>query len=510
MKNSGRYTSLILLSTLTFSGCQENNSRSNDRPNIILILADDLGYGELGCYGQEKIETPNIDALSEKGVRFTQHYSGSAVSAPSRCSLLSGLHPGHMSIRGNHEWGSRGDVWNYRSMINDSTLEGQYPMPDSVTIATLLKHAGYKTGMVGKWGLGAPHSNSVPNKMRFDYFCGYNCQRIAHTYYPVHLWENDHRILLGNDTVKPHLGLAEGSDPNSPDSYSNFSLSTYAPDVMQEKMLSFIEENKSEPFFMYWASPIPHLPLQAPQRWVDYYHDKFGDEDPLINASYYPHRYPRAAYAAMISYLDEQVGELLTKLKELGIYENSIIIFTSDNGPTYIEADVQWFESAGILKTDSKTNKGYLNEGGIRVPMIVSWPAEIKNSFESDHISAFWDIMPTLTEIAGTMTPDNNDGISFLPELLGQKQNKHDHLYWEFSGYSGQQALRMGPWKAIRKNIKKGNLDIELYNLETDILEENNIAKQKPDLMDQIDSIFRTEHTISPIERFRFDIFGEE
>jgi arylsulfatase len=279
---------------------------------------------------------------------------------------------------------------------------------------------------------------------------------------------------------------------------------------MQEKMLSFIEENKSEPFFMYWASPIPHLPLQAPQRWVDYYHDKFGDEDPLINASYYPHRYPRAAYAAMISYLDEQVGELLTKLKELGIYENSIIIFTSDNGPTYIDADVQWFESAGILKTDSKTNKGYLNEGGIRVPMIVSWPAEIKNSFESDHISAFWDIMPTLTEIAGTMTPDNNDGISFLPELLGQKQNKHDHLYWEFSGYSGQQALRMGPWKAIRKNIKKGNLDIELYNLETDILEENNIAKQKPDLMDQIDSIFRTEHTISPIERFRFDIFGEE
>lgn len=511
MNKYSRYSSLFMASSLFITGCQqgpkkEGKTVEDTPPNIIYILADDLGYGELGCYGQQKIETPNIDKLAENGIRFTQHYSGSAVCAPARCNLLTGLHPGHAYIRGNHEWGSRGKVWDYQEMIKDSTLEGQLPLPDStITIANLMKDAGYVTGMAGKWGLGAPHTNSIPNRMGFDFFVGYNCQRIAHTYYPVHLYKNENRIYLDNDTVKPHLGLEKGADPNDPASYNRFNLVDYAPDLMQEEVLGFIEENKEKPFFMYYATPIPHLPLQAPQRWVDYYVKKFGEEEPLVKASYYPHQYPRAAYAAMISYLDEQVGEIVAKLKELGIYENTLIIFTSDNGPTYIDADVQWFESAKPLNTDPKKNKGYLYEGGIRVPMIASWPAKIEPGIETDHISAFWDVMPTLCELAQTPVPDQTDGISFAPVLQGKEQKMHDHLYWEFAGYGGQQAVRMGPWKAIRKNIKNGNLDIELYNLDDDLLEENNVAEEFPEIVEKMEEIMRKEHRPSAIERFRLE-----
>jgi len=477
---------LFLGITIILFSCQDKKKEESKLPNIIYILADDLGYGELGCYGQQKIETPNIDKLAETGMRFTQHYSGSPVCAPARCNLLTGVHPGHAFIRGNHEWGSRGDVWNYKAMISDSTLEGQYPMPDTtVTIAKLLQDAGYATGMVGKWGLGAPHTNSIPNKMGFDYFCGYNCQRIAHTYYPVFLYENQHRIYLDNDTIKPHLGLEKDVDSSDIASYSRFTLNDYAPDIMHTKALNFITENKDKPFFMYYASPLPHLPLQAPQKWVDYYVEKFGDGEPLVKAGYYPHRYPRAAYAGMISCLDEQVGELVSKLKELNIYENTIIIFTSDNGPTYLDADTKWFESAKPFQTETGRTKGYLYEGGIRVPMIVSWPEKIKAGTETNHISAFWDVMPTLCDIVNTETPEFTDGISFLPVLSDEEQPTHKYLYWEFAGYNGQQAVRMGSWKAIRKNIKKGNLEIELYNLDTDIREENNVAADFPEIIEK-------------------------
>lgn len=504
-------THIFLILTVILFSCQEKKIEDSKLPNIIYILADDLGYGELGCYGQQKIETPNIDKLAETGMRFTQHYSGSPVCAPARYNLLTGLHPGHAFIRGNHEWGSRGDVWSYEAMINDSTLEGQYPMPDStITIANLLKDAGYVTGMSGKWGLGAPHTNSIPNKMGFDFFIGYNCQRIAHTYYPVHLYKNEARMYLNNDTVKPHLGLEKNADPNDITSYTKFNLNEYAPDVMQKEVLSFIEENKDKQFFMYYATPIPHLPLQAPQKWVDYYVNKFGDEEPLVKASYYPNRYPRAAYAAMISYLDEQVGELVAKLKELGIYENTLIIFTSDNGPTYIDADTKWFESAKPFQTETSRTKGHLYEGGIRVPMIASWPDKIERGTETNHISAFWDVMPTFCDIAGTKTPDFTDGISFLPVLEGKEQQAHEYLYWEFAGYGGQQAVRKGPWKAIRKDIRKGNLEIELYNLDTDIREENNVAAQHPDIVKNMEEIMKKEHTPSTIERFKLVGLGDE
>lgn len=491
--------------------CNQQNKENPEPPNIIYILADDLGYGELGCYGQEKIETPNIDKLAETGLKFTQHYAGSAVCAPSRCMLLTGMHPGHAFVRSNHEWGSRGDVWSYVAMIQDSTLEGQYPMPDTtITIAQLLKDGGYATGMIGKWGLGAPQTHSIPNKMGFDFFSGYNCQRMAHTYYPVFLYENEHRVYLNNDTVKPHINsIEEGADPNDIASYAKFNLNEYAPDVMHKEALNFIEKNKDQPFFLYYATPIPHLPLQAPKRWIDYYVNKFGDEEPLEKVYYYPQRYPHAAYAAMISYLDEQVGEIVAKLKELGIYENTLIVFTSDNGPTYIEADVEWFKSAGSLNVDRERLKGYLYEGGIRVPFIASWPEKIEKATVTDHISAFWDVMPTFCDLADVPTPEFTDGISFLPVLLGEEQITHKHLYWEFPSYGGQQAVRIGKWKGLRTDIKKGNTEIELYDLEKDIKEEHNLAKQHPEIVKKIDEIMKKEHTQSSIERFKMEAIGD-
>ena len=496
---------IIIVSVFLLSACQDKKQEATQTPpNIIYILADDMGYGELGCYGQDKIETPNIDKLSESGMLFTQHYSGSPVCAPARCNLLTGQHPGHAFVRGNHEWGSRGEVWNYRAMINDSTLEGQYPMPDStITIAKLLQDAGYATAMVGKWGLGAPHTNSIPTKMGFDYFCGYNCQRIAHTYYPVFLYENEHRLYLDNDTVKPHKGLKKGSDINDADSYKEFRLNDYAPDIMHTKALNFIKENKDHPFFLYYASPIPHLPLQAPEDWLKYYKEKFGNETPLAKASYYPNQFPRAAYAAMISYLDEQVGNIVKELKELGLYENTLIIFTSDNGPTYIDADVEWFSSANPFQTKTGRTKGYLYEGGIRVPMIASWPKVIPAASQTNHISAFWDVMPTLCNIAGIKAPVYTDGISFLPTLEGNIQKQKDYYYWEFAGYNGQQAVRMGKWKGIRKDIKKGNLDIELYDLDNDIKEEHNLADKHPTIIKKIEDIMMREHHTASVDRFK-------
>ena len=239
-------------------------------PNIIYILADDLGYGDLGVYGQEKIETPNIDALARDGMRFTQHYAGAPVCAPSRCVLLTGQHSGHAYVRGNDEWKARGNVWDYRAMFNDSTLEGQRPLPaTTVTLPKLLKSVGYTTGMTGKWGLGAPHTASIPTTMGFDRFYGYNCQRQAHTYYPLHLYEDEHRVYLPNDTVPPRTQLPEGADPYEEANYAPFTLTAYAPDRMFEKITEFVADRTNQPFFLYWATPLPHMPLQAPDRWVD-------------------------------------------------------------------------------------------------------------------------------------------------------------------------------------------------------------------------------------------------
>ncbi len=503
---------LFFFIAITLFNCNENPIQEIVKPNIIYILADDLGYGELGVYGQKIIETPNIDALAKNGMRFTQHYSGAPVCAPARCVLMTGLHTGHAHVRGNDEWKSRGAVWDYEAMFNDPFLEGQRPLPDSVvTIAELLQSAGYQTGAVGKWGLGAPTTEGVPNKQGFDFFYGYNCQRQAHTYYPMHLWRNEERDLLDNKMVRPHANLQDGADPDDPQSYADFQLSEYAPDLMHKEALSFIDRNNNKPFFLYYASPIPHLPLQAPQRWVDYYKNKLGEEDPYYGKSYFPNFTPHATYAAMISYLDEQVGDLVTKLKEMGVYENTLIIFTSDNGPTYTGgADTPFFNSASPFKTEKGRGKGSVYEGGIRVPMIASWPGEIVPGSETDHISSFYDVMPTFCEIANISVPNNIDGISFLPTLLRINQNQiHEYLYWEFPEYNGQQALRMGKWKAVRKNIKDGNMLIELYNLENDIQEENNVAENHPDVIAKIEKILIKEHVPASIDRFKMTALGD-
>ncbi|MCU4177588.1 arylsulfatase [Carboxylicivirga sp. N1Y90] len=501
----------LLIVSVFISAC--NETEIDQKPNIIYILADDLGYGELGCYGQDKIETPNIDKLAAGGMLFTNHYSGAPVCAPSRCVLLTGLHTGHAIIRSNDEWADRGDVWSYDAMIEDSTLEGQRPMPDNtLTIAQLLKSAGYKTAMTGKWGLGAPQTNSTPTNMGFDFFCGYNCQRIAHTYYPVHLYKNNTRIYLGNDTVAPHEKLDVQSDPYAAESYERYNLQSYAPDRSFDEMMDFIASYEGEPFFWYWATPIPHMPLQAPQKWVNYYQNKFGDEEPYMgDKGYYPHRYPKAAYAAMISYLDEKVGELVQTLKENGTYDNTLIIFTSDNGPTYNGGtESEWFNSAGPFRSAYGYGKGFLHEGGIRVPMIASWPKKIKAGSQSDHISAFWDVLPTLCDISGTQIPADIDGISFLPTLLNNgDQKEHDYLYWEFPSYGGQQAVRMGPWKALRKNILKGNLDIELYNLDDDPQEKSNVAKHFPEVFNQMSKILREAHSEADNSKFRMKALGD-
>ena len=499
---------------LALGGCAQEETKPSRPPSILYILADDLGYGELGSYGQQQIETPNIDSLASSGMRFTQHYSGSPVCAPSRCVLLTGKHTGHAHIRGNDEWAERGDVWSFAAAFEDPNLEGQRPLPAGTqTVGRLLQTAGYTTGIVGKWGLGAPLTEGIPNEQGFDFFFGYNCQRQAHTYYPMHLWRNREKVVLGNELVPPRTGLEEGADPNDPASYSKYTLSSYAPDLMLDEALGFIDRNQSRPFFLYFASPIPHLPLQAPPRWVEHYQAKLGPEEPYTGESYFPNWKPRATYAAMISTLDEQVGRLIEKLKELGLYENTLILFSSDNGPTYTGgADTLYFDSAKPFRTEYGRGKGFVYEGGVRVPMIASWPVRIQAGSTTDHVSAFWDVLPTLGDIAGFTVPQDVDGISFAPTLLGipDRQVRHEFLYWEFPEYQGQQAVRIGKWKGIRKDIFEGNMTLELYNLEEDPREENDVAAEHADVVAEIEAIMKREHVPATIERFKIKELGDK
>ena len=440
---------LALLAPL--SSFAEESGANKKKPNIIYILADDLGISELGCYGQQLIETPNIDRLSQEGMTFSNHYSGTAVSAPSRCVLFTGLHTGHAYIRGNDEMASRGDVWNHKAVLADSTLEGQRPVPaETVMIPAVMKQAGYTTACIGKWGLGYPGSASTPNKMGFDFFYGYNCQREAHTYYPPFLYRNEHREYLNNPLVVPHTKLDKGADPYEEKSYAKYTLNEYAPDLMYKEILNFIDLTKDNPFVLFWTTPLPHVPLQ-----------------------------------------------------ELGIYDNTIIIFTSDNGPTFNGgSDSFFFDSAKPFKSEWGWGKASLREGGIRVPMIASWPKKIKAGSKSDLICAFWDIMPTFCEIAKVECP-TTDGISFLPELLGKKQNKHDFLYWEFPDSGGQKAIRMGKWKGIVLNIFKGNRKIQLYDLDSDPREQTDVARYHPEIVKRMEDIMKQEHIEPELASFK-------
>ncbi len=505
---------LVISAVMFIASCREKEVKSMDsepiKPNIIYILADDLGYGELGVFGQKKIETPHIDALAKQGMLFTQHYTSAPVCAPARYMFLTGKHSGHAYIRGNHEWGERGNVWDYKEMAKDSTLEGQYPMPkETVTLAHRLQEVGYTTGLVGKWGLGAPHTHSVPNDMGFDFFFGYNCQRQAHTYYPLHLYKNRKRVHLKNDTIAPHTAFDIKLDSLDSQNYSKLTQLEYAPDLMFNEITGFVKSQGKDPFFLYWATPIPHVPIQAPQKWVDYYIDKFGDESPYLASKgngYFPHRHPRAGYAAMISYLDENIGKLVQQLKEQGIYENTLIVFTSDNGPTFNGGtESEFFNSAGPFRANYGKGKGFVYEGGIRVPTFFTWPSKIIAGSQSDQPSVHYDMMATFGAIAGYELPAKMDGISLLPTLLGETgQEQHEFLYWEYPEYGGQIAIRMGDWKVVRQHVKdKEKPTLELYNLSTDITESTNVAVKYPEILEKAALIFEQEHTPSEFERFQ-------
>lgn len=502
-------TSLTGILTISFTGYSAGKEINNKKPNIIFILADDLGYGDLACYGQKIIETPNIDALANNGIRFTQYYSGSPVSAPSRCILLTGKHSGHAFIRGNGAWGERGNTRDYRLVEENPVLEGQYPIPcNSVTFSKILQAKGYSTSCMGKWGLGGPFSEGIPERQGFDLFFGYNCQWQAHTYYPGHLWRNSEKVILDNKLIDLGDKLTKGADPDKKESYSRFNQKDYAPELMLNEALSFIKSNKDKPLFLYFTTIIPHVSLQAPEEWVDKYRKKIGDEKPFLgDNAYFPCQYPRATYAAMVGYLDYQVGCIVQELKNQGIYENSVIIFASDNGSvTSGGAESTYFENARPFNQNIRRLKGTVYEGGIHVPLIISWPAIIKEASVSDHICAAWDIFPTICDISGSRHPEGLDGISIMPTILQKKkQAKHDYLYWEFPEGGGQQAVRSGNWKAIRTNTRSGNLKLQLYNLENDITEESDVAEKYPEIIKQMEDIMKKEHQQPELKMF--DIF---
>lgn len=439
--------------------------------NIIYILADDLGYGDVGCYGQKIIKTPNIDDLVQKGMLFTQHYAGCTVIAPSRSSLMTGLHTGHTFIRGNE----------------DVNPEGQFPLPaNTFTLAKMLQKAGYVTGAFGKWGLGYPGSTGDPNKMGFDEFYGYNCQKLAHNSYPYYSWHNQSKVILhGND---------------------GFKKEQYAPDLVQQQVLHFIEQNKCERIFMYLAYTLPHAELTSPNDTIyNLYNDKIIEKESYNGVdngegykvgSYGSSSTPHSDFASMVTRLDAYVGEVIKKLQQVGIERNTIIIFTSDNGPHREGgADPDFFDSYGSLRGIKRD----MFEGGIRVPMIAVWSDKIKAGSISNFVSVFWDIMPTFKNIVGIKSPIKTDGISMLPTLLSKNRQKtHSYLYWEFHEQGGKIAVRMRNWKGIKLNYEKNpTAKMMLFNLKTDIHEDQDVADKYPNIVAKIEEIIKNNRTKS-------------
>jgi arylsulfatase A len=468
---------VALCASYAFVSCA-GNYQNEKPPNIVYILADDLGYGDLSCYGQQKFKTPNIDKLASQGMLFRQHYTGCTVSAPSRSSLMTGLHTGHTPIRGNKGWDP----------------EGQWPLSaSSVTVAEILKTKGYTTGAFGKWGLGFINTEGDPNKQGFDEFFGYNCQSLAHNYYPYWLWHNNDKIIL-NENIGDKTGI-------------------YSADTIHSAAINFIRKNRNKPFFLFYASTIPHAELFAKPEYIAQFRGKFDPENSFKGIDsgkdfrmgpYGSQPAPHAAFAAMVKELDDYVGDLMSKLKELGLEKNTIVIFASDNGPHKEGgADPDYFNSNGTLRGYKRD----LYEGGIRTPMIVKWPGKVKAPTVSDHVSAFWDIMPTIAEIAGAELTEPTDGISFLPEILGKNgQKKHEYLYWEFHEQGGKIAVRAGNWKGIRLNVDKApDGAIELYDLTKDIGETNNIAASNPDIVIKIEAIMKREHIPSKDFPFAYE-----
>ncbi|WP_324679193.1 arylsulfatase [Hymenobacter sp. GOD-10R] len=447
-------------------------------PNIIFIVADDLGYGEVSCYGQQRYQTPNIDRLASEGLKFTQGYAGTAVCSPSRSSFFTGQHTGHTPVRGNLA----------------VPPEGQYPLPaSSRIIPQLLKQAGYATGCFGKWGLGGPGSSGDPVNQGIDEFFGYNSQTLAHNYYPYYLWHNREKIML----------------PENRGSRSG----TYAPELIQQHLLAFIEQHQAQPFAVFMTTPIPHAELVAPPAYMQQTIGKYGPEKPYIGpdtslasftktGAYLSQPHPRAAVVAMMQVLDDQVGQIMHKLKQLNLDDNTLVIFTSDNGPSAEGGkDLAYFNSSGGLRGAKRD----LYEGGVRVPFIVRWPGRVKAGTVTPQLAAFWDLLPTFMDVAGLKTPAGIDGVSLLPTLTGLgRQQQHPYLYWEFYEQGGSVAARWGKWKAVRLNMATTpNGPIELYDLTADPSEKHDVASQHPDVIDHFAQIFTKEHVPSPVFHFQ-------
>ncbi|MEO5564595.1 MAG: arylsulfatase [Chitinophagaceae bacterium] len=437
------------------------NAQPGTRPNIIFILADDLGYGEIGIYGQQKISTPNIDKLAKQGVRFTQFYSGTSVCAPARASFMTGVHTGHSAVRGNKTF----------------QPEGQTPLPDSaVTFPMLLQKAGYTTAAFGKWSLGFITTSGDPQKKGFDEFYGYNCQTLAHNYYPDHLWHNHDRIdLRGNLKYD----------------------SSYSADLIHQQAMSFLKKEHDKPFFMYLPYTLPHGDVFLPHDSVyDYYVKKFNEQPVQIKSiDRESHRfdpYPHAAFAAMVSRLDKFVGEIMATVAKKGIGKNTLIVFTSDNGPHKENGgDPEFFNSNGIFKGIKRD----LYEGGIRVPFIAFQQGVTKAGAINNTAFALWDMYPTFLDMARVPVTKGIDGFSILPALTGKKQSPHPYLYWEFHEAGGKQAVRMDNWKGIKLDVSKNAYSpIELYDLSKDPGERNNIAKAYPAIVKKIEEMMKEAH----------------
>ena len=471
---------------LSAAGCTPGHSAPADevraapaeRPNIIYIYADDAGYGDFSVYGQERFQTPHIDRMAAEGMRFTQHYAGSTVCAPSRSALMTGRHTGHTYIRGNEE----------------VQPIGQAPLPDSIyTLTEMLQDAGYRTGLFGKWGLGYPGSEGDPMNQGVDTFFGYNCQRNAHSYYPYFLWR-DHEIV------------------DLPGNAGSWRVS-YSHDLIQEEALQFIEESKNEPFFMFVPYTIPHAELLVPRdSTLERFRNTFDEPNPFEGADYGEPGYrsgryasqptPRAAFAAMMTRMDRGVGQILGKLQAMGLDENTIVMFSSDNGPGAEGGmDPAFFNSNGPFRGFKRD----LYEGGIRVPFVARWPGHIEAGTVTGHVSAQWDLLPTLADLAGAEPPENIDGLSLVPTLTGepQVQKQHEYLYWEFHERGGRKAVRKENWKIVQYDMGKNpDAPIELYDLAQDPGEENNVADEHPEIVREMAGVMERARTESPLFNF--------
>lgn len=462
-----KLSSGILLSSVTVAVNAQSSEIPKTKtaastPNVIYILADDLGFSDIEAYGNQHILTPNLNKLTRDGMSFTQVYSGTSVSAPSRASLMTGQHTGHTKIRGNKE----------------ITPEGQEPLDPTVkTIAQLFKTAGYATGAFGKWGLGYPGSVAEPTKMGFDKFYGYNCQRAAHSYYPSWLYDNTTKVTLDGKT--------------------------YSQDLIHQQALQFIRDNKDKPFFGYFAYTLPHASLEQPNDSIlKMYDGKFCEPKSFTySGDYSGTTKPRAQFAGMVTRLDTYVGQVIAELEKQGILDNTIIIFTSDNGPhTEGGADPDFFNTEKRLRGTKRS----LYEGGMRVPFIVRWNGHIAPGTVNNHQAAFWDMMPTFNELLGMQTTwiQATDGISMLPTWTNQgTQQEHDYLYWEFHEEGGRQCVRQGPWVLIRQNIST-TPTLELYNVEDDLDESTQLSAKYPAKVQELVTLMDSAHTPSTIFNF--------